>query len=100
MSLPAVAPKPGIRKQLPLKLPHEIEIDLHVFCELHYGASRTKVIAEALAMFFAAKRATDPVLESEFVEAKTRFMETYDVDRSLRLLKMNIVKDGGEKTGV
>jgi hypothetical protein len=91
MARPASAPRPGVQKQLPLKLPPDIEIDLHVFCELHYGASRTKVIAEALTMFIGHQRANDGVLEAEFVAAKAQFMQTYGADRAFRLLRGNVV---------
>ena len=99
MSRHAAAPRPGIQKQLPLKLPPEVEIDLHVFCELHYSASRTKVISEALAMFITHKRANDPVLEAEFVEAKARFMASYNSDGPLRLLKGNGISKKPGRSG-
>lgn len=88
MSRPASAPRPGVKKQLPLKLPPDVEIDLHVFCELHYDAPRTRVIAEALATFIADRRAKDAVLDAEFVEARARFMEQYAREpATLKLLK-------------
>ncbi len=96
MSRPVIAPKPGVRKQLPLKLPPDVEIDLHIFCDLHYGASRTRVIAEALALFIAQKLATDPVLDAEFVSAKAEFLQSYAKGRPLRIVDGNVAPNRSE----
>ncbi len=90
MSRPAAAPRLGVQKPLPLKLPPEIEIDLHVFCKVHYGAPHTKVIAAAVAHFIREKRSADPVLEAEFTAEKARFMQTYlEEKKGPRLLKVS-----------
>lgn len=88
MSRQATAPKPGVQKNLPLKLPTETEIDLHIFCELHFGASRTKVIDEALTRFIRHQLESDPLLKQEFAEAKSAFMLSYSSEKKIRLLSM------------
>jgi len=41
----------GVSYKVPLELPTDLAIDLHAFCEAHFGSAKQRVIRDALRRF-------------------------------------------------
>jgi hypothetical protein len=67
---------------MPLKLPADLALDLHAFCEVHFDAPQSHVIWAALRHFIAAELKEDEVLRARFDVARQRLEGT--TDRRLR----------------
>ncbi len=63
-------PQVGVPKALSLTLPEDLALDLFAFCEAHYGATQTRVIAAALRSFIEAELQSEPSLRRRFNDAK------------------------------
>jgi hypothetical protein len=57
---------------MPLKLPADLALDLHAFCELHYGAPQSHVICAALRQLIDLELREDPVAKARFDEVRKR----------------------------
>lgn len=65
-------PAAGVRKAVPLKLPPDVALDLHAFCEAHYGAKQNEVICRALRRFIDSELEADSPTKTRFLEARER----------------------------
>ena len=58
---------------LPVQLlPEELSIDLMAFCEAHYGASKARIVREALRLFIDTQLAEEPQTRKRFDQVKER----------------------------
>lgn len=97
MPRPAIAPRPGVRKQIPLKLSPDDAVDLHAFCEAHYGARQNAVIAEAVRRLIKYETERDSDLRDRFLEARERLLSgvSETIGEPLRLIS----RRGRDETG-
>ena len=72
----AAVPKPGLVRQIPLKLDPELAVDLHAFSEAHFGVAHTRLICEAVRQFIDRELQADPVTLQRFQAAKTAIVES------------------------
>jgi hypothetical protein len=70
----ARVPKPGVRKQIPLKLQPDIALDLHAFCEAHYNAPQNEIISRAVRRFIDSELESDKAARRRFAEARERIL--------------------------
>ena len=54
------------------QLPEELSIDLVAFCEAHYGASKARIVREALRLFIDTQLAEEPQTRKRFDQVKDR----------------------------
>lgn len=79
----------GLTKRVLLSLPSELAVDLHVFCDLHFGSSRTRVICEAVDQFIKTERQGSKSFDDAFVQARSTFvgqMASEERSQGLRLV--------------
>lgn len=88
----ALVPKAGVRKLMPLKLPPDLALDLHAFCEVHFDAPQSRVVCEAVRRFIRAELEEDEITRSRFEAARKRLESSGGVgaktNESLRLVEM------------
>lgn len=70
----AAVPRPGLVRQLPLKLDPELAVDLHAFSEAHFGVAHTRLICEAVRQFIDRELKEDPVARQRFDVAKATIL--------------------------
>lgn len=86
MGRTALAPIPGQAKPLPLKLPSELAIDLHAFCEASHGAPQTRVICAAVRRFIDEELKGNDGLAARF-EAERERLISKNKSEPLKLLR-------------
>jgi hypothetical protein len=65
-------PRHGEGKGILVSLSADLSIDLHAFCEAHYGASQSRVMCEALQDFIARRLEAEPQMRLRFKAAQER----------------------------
>jgi hypothetical protein len=63
---------------MPLKLPADLALDLHAFCEVHYDAPQSHVIYAALRHFIEAELKEDQVTKARFDVVRERLETSGD----------------------
>jgi hypothetical protein len=61
---------------MPLKLPAELAVDLHAFCEVHYDTPQSHVICAAVRTFIDAELSSNPVTRARFEVVRRRLEAT------------------------
>ena len=85
MSRHATAPRLGVSRQIPLKLPPDVAVDLHAFCEVHFKAAQTTVICTALRQFLERELAADEVVRQRFELVKSKLLS--QATKELRVVR-------------
>lgn len=74
------------RKQVPLKLPADLALDLQAFCEAHFNAPQNQIICAAVRDLIRRELEVDQVAQGRFATARERLQERRRASDSIRLI--------------